>query len=84
MPGTTGGLPDTPGEEYQCLRSHYYPPDRGMKCSNPFWTTVLRNRMFRFTVPLAWFPYVLHLGAVAVVRLMWAVEWMIRNKNWWI
>lgn len=84
IPGTTGGLPDIPNEEYQCLKSHYYPPDRGMECSNPFWTAVLRNRMFRFTMPLAWLPFVLHLSAVVVMGLTWVAEWTIKRKKWWM
>ncbi|KAB5536346.1 hypothetical protein GE09DRAFT_347277 [Coniochaeta sp. 2T2.1] len=85
MPGTTGRLADTPLNEYRCLRSHYYPPDRGEECSNPFWTAVLRDRMFgHFTIPLAWFPFMLHLSAVVVMLLVWAAEVMIKKKKWWM
>ena len=84
IPGSRDGLPDIPLDEYRCLQSHYYPPDLDMQCNNSFWTAVLRNRIFSFTMSLAWLPLLLHVSVAAVLLWLWACEWMIVKKKGWM
>ena len=49
-------------------------------CAEPFWTAVLRNRSFRFTLPLAWLGFALHLGVAGSVVAMWVFE--STGKEW--
>ncbi|KAK5653665.1 hypothetical protein OQA88_8695 [Cercophora sp. LCS_1] len=48
---TLPALFELPPDEYQCLESHYWPPDKAMACTNPFWTAVLHNRFLMCPLP---------------------------------